>query len=100
MSITFNPSPSPSLGVEVELQLVDKVTRQLTPLGPDVLRALEGNPHVKPELLQSTIELNTGVCVDVKEVRRDLEAVLGEVRLVCDSLGCNMISAGTHPFST
>ena len=100
MSITFNPSPSPSLGVEVELQLVDQSTRQLTPLGPDVLRALEGNPHVKPELLQSTIELNTGVCADVKEVQRDLESVLVEVRSVCDDLGCKMISAGTHPFST
>ncbi len=100
MSITFNPSSSPSLGVEVELQLVDQSTRQLTPLGPEVLRALEGNPHVKPELLQSTIELNTGVCADVKEVQRDLESVLAEVRSVCDDLGCNMISAGTHPFST
>ncbi len=100
MSITFNPSPSPSLGVEVELQLVDQSTRQLTPLGPEVLRALEGNPHVKPELLQSTIELNTGVCADVKEVQRDLESVLVEVRSVCDDLGCKMISAGTHPFST
>ena len=49
-------------------------TRELTPLGPDVVRALEGNPHVKPELLQSTIELNTGVCADVKEVQRDLVA--------------------------
>jgi len=100
MSITFNPSSSPSLGVEVELQLVDQSTRQLTPLGPEVLRALEGNPHVKPELLQSTIELNTGVCTDVKEVQRDLESVLAEVRSVCDDLDCNMISAGTHPFST
>ncbi len=100
MSITFNPSPSPSLGVEVELQLVDQSTRQLTSLGPEVLRALEGNPHVKPELLQSTIELNTGVCADVKEVQRDLESVLVEVRSVCDDLGCKMISAGTHPFST
>ena len=100
MSITFNPSPAPTLGVELELQLVDRKTRQLTPLGPEVLRALKDNPHVKPELLQSTIELNTGVCDNVQEIRRDLETVLAEVRPVCDSLGCELLSAGTHPFST
>jgi carboxylate-amine ligase len=100
MSITFNPSPTPTLGVELELQLVDRKTRQLTPLGPEVLRALDGNPHVKPELLQSTLELNTGVCDNVQEIKRDLETALAEVRPVCESLGCELLSAGTHPFST
>ena len=100
MSIPFHPSPSPTLGVEVELQLIDPATRQLIPRAPELLVALENDPHVKPELLQSTIELNTGICADVPAVRCDLEATLARVHAACDELGIALISAGTHPFST
>ena len=100
MSIRFNKSDEPTLGVEVELQIVDLETRALSPRAPEVLAALEGNPHVKTELLQSTIELNTGVCRSVKEVRRDLASLNDEVIAVCDRLDCGLMFAGTHPFST
>ena len=100
MSIRFNKSDEPTLGVEVELQIVDLETRALSPRAPEVLAALEGNPHVKTELLKSTIELNTGVCRSVKEVRRDLASLNDEVIAVCDRLDCGLMFAGTHPFST
>jgi len=100
MSIPFNKSDGPSLGVEVELQIIDLESRKLVPLAPQLIEAVNGNPHIKTELLQSTIELNTSVCEDVQGVQRDLEALKAIVEPVCESLGCGLISCGTHPFSS
>ncbi|MFQ6615251.1 MAG: glutamate--cysteine ligase [Fidelibacterota bacterium] len=97
MGIVFHSSLEPTLGVEVELQIVDLETRQLVSVAPEILKHFEGNPHVKPELLQSTIELNTGICKHVGEVRRDLEGLMEQIQPICDDLGCAMMSAGTHP---
>jgi len=100
MAINFTPSSEPTLGVEVELQLVDLKTRELVPHGPAILDMLDDEEHVKPELLKSTLELNTSVCHSVKEVRRDLTKLVNKLQPLCERLGCGMISAGTHPFST
>ncbi|MFQ6674873.1 MAG: glutamate--cysteine ligase [Fidelibacterota bacterium] len=97
MGIIFHSSPEPTLGVEVELQIVDLKTRQLVSVAPQILKNFQDNPHVKPELLQSTIELNTGICKDVGEVRRDLKNLMDQIQPICDDLGCALISAGTHP---
>ena len=100
MAVIFHSSPEPTLGVEVELQIVDLATRQLSSRAPEMLKSFEDNPHVKPELLQSTIELNTGICKDVGEVGRDLTSLMEKIRPICDDLGCAVISAGTHPTAT
>ena len=94
MAVIFHSSPEPTLGVEVELQIVDLATRQLSSRAPEMLKSFEDNPHVKPELLQSTIELNTGICKDVGEVGRDLTSLMEKIRPICDDLGCAVISAG------
>ena len=100
MTIQFNASKNPTIGVEVELQIVDLETRNLVPMADELIAAVGDSSHVKSELLQSTVELNTTVCSDIKEVRRDLEEVGTQVQVACDKLGCGLISAGTHPFST
>ena len=40
MPIQFNASPDPTIGVEVELQIVDPTTRQLAPKGGDLIASL------------------------------------------------------------
>ena len=108
MGITFNASESPTLGVEVELQVVDLESRLLVAGAPAILDKCGGDSskglfgkksagQVKPELLQSTVEINTGVCRDIGEVRRDLSEHLGRIQEACDSLGYGLVSAGTHP---
>ena len=104
MDILFNASAGSSLGVEVELQIVDRDTRGLKSGASEILRRLEkerGEPHpkAKNELMESNIELITGVCSTVAEARADLEATLAEVAPVAESLGLRLLCAGTHPFS-
>ena len=62
MSLDFNSSPRPTVGVEVELQLIDRETRKLTQVAPQVLESFPGSDWAKKELLQSTFEINTSVC--------------------------------------
>ncbi len=74
----------PTLGVEVELQVVDLESRKLVPHAPDILAAVNNHPHIKTELLQSTIELNTSDCRDVKEVQKDLMDLKEVVQPICE----------------
>ena len=99
MRIRFNGSPRPTLGVELELQILDPETRNLVAGAPRILEACGEDANVKPELIQSTVELNTNVCDDVPAVRRELEARVGALLAVCDRLGYGLACAGTHPFS-
>ena len=72
----FLSNDRPTLGVEVELQLVDARTMALRGAIAEVLDALPAELHasVKPELLQCCLEITTEVCRDVAEVERDLTA--------------------------
>jgi carboxylate-amine ligase len=100
----FNASPRSSLGVEVELQLVDRESRALRSGASEILRQLEKDrgevhPKAKNELMESNLEIITGVCSTVAEARADLDATLAEVLAVADNLGLGVLCAGTHPFS-
>ena len=104
MDILFNSSPGSSLGIEVELQLVDQGSRELRSGASRILERLEeehGRPHpkAKNELIESNIEIITGVCSTVAEARSDLEGTLAEVVPVAEELGLALLCAGTHPFS-
>lgn len=97
--IVFEPSPDPTLGIEIELQIIDPESRDLVSGGPAVLAAMEGLPWVKPELLQSTVEVNVGPCRTVREARQILDERLRRLHGVADDLGHGLIAAGTHPFA-
>ena len=99
MRIAFRGSPRPTVGVELELQLLDPETMNLVAGAPTILRRIADRSHVKAELIESTIELNTDVCEDVAAVRRDLAGRIGQLLAAADEVGCRVACAGTHPFS-
>ncbi len=99
MKIHFNGSPNPTLGVELELQILDPETKNLVSGAQKILERTTGDDHVKPELIQSTIELNTDVCNNIAAVRTDLTERLNSLFAICDELGYELACVGTHPFS-
>ncbi|MGY1811911.1 glutamate--cysteine ligase [Blastococcus sp. SYSU D00820] len=104
MQIPFRSSERASLGVEWELQLVDRETRELTAGAIDILAELtpegaEEPAKAKHELLQSTIEIITGVCTTVGEAKADLAGTLAEVTAAAERRGLALMCAGTHPFT-
>jgi carboxylate-amine ligase len=90
-----------TLGVEEEFQIVDSQTHELRSYiskllddGKAVLRE-----RVRAEMHQSVVEVGTGICKNIQEVRSELT----EMRLELDRLArkgnMNIVAAGTHPFS-
>src|SRR4051812_38731186 len=70
----FRGSERPTLGVELELQLVDAESCDLVPVAEDVMARVPPGlrDSVKPEFFPCCVEVNTGVCRDVEEVGHDL----------------------------
>ncbi|GAB25700.1 carboxylate-amine ligase [Gordonia polyisoprenivorans NBRC 16320 = JCM 10675] len=102
--IGFRGSPTPTLGVEWEFALTDKVTGDLSNTAADLFTevgarfpGLDGKVH--KELLRNTVELVTGICNTTAEAVADLSHTLDAVRGVVDELGVDLYGAGTHPFA-
>jgi glutamate---cysteine ligase / carboxylate-amine ligase len=97
----FVSNEQPSIGVEIELNLVDSHTMALRSASSQILSEVPADltSSIKPELLQCYIELNTNVCQTVADVETDLEKKLEVVRKITDRLGLRLFWSGTHPFS-
>ena len=105
MEVPFRASERSSLGVEVELALVDVAAGHLVGAAPGALADLaERNggiehPRIKAELYQCTLEVITGVCDTVADARADLQQGIDEIRDVVEPQGVDVISVGLHPFT-
>lgn len=104
VEIPFQPSSRTSLGVEWELELVDLDSRQLKSGASRVLSELQAedgidHPKAKHELLESTVEVITGICGTAAEVRADLEATVHEVVQAAAQQNLGVMCSGTHPFT-
>ncbi|WP_106350882.1 glutamate--cysteine ligase [Antricoccus suffuscus] len=104
MQIPFNPSERSSLGIEWELQLVDVKTRELTSGAVDILDEIspagdDELPKAKLELMQSTVEVITGICQTVSEAQQDLAQTVRVVAAAAEKRGLALMCAGTHPFT-
>jgi carboxylate-amine ligase len=95
------PKPSLTIGVEEEYQIIDPQTRELKSYITQLLNE-EGkiiDREVKPELLQSQVELGTKVCQDLDELHDELAKQRGAIVYLAEQKGLRIASAGTHPFS-
>ena len=105
MIIEWNPSRGHTLGVEWELQLIDAKTRTLRQDAREVLAALpdlaEGSerPKIRYELMQSQVELATGICSTVAEAKDDLTRTIAQLQRATRARDMMLTCAGTHPFS-
>src|ERR1700754_3158394 len=105
VAISWNSSRGPTLGVEWEVQLIDAQSKLLRQDAGEVLAGLSGldgsgeHPHIRHELMQSTVEIVTGICSTVSEARVDLEKNIAELRRSAENHGIVLACAGTHPVS-
>ncbi|QGJ68996.1 Glutamate--cysteine ligase [Planctomycetales bacterium 10988] len=100
--ISFESSAEPTLGVEIELGLVDEKTMGLASKFNEVVGRLpeEFGNQIKPELMQCYLEINTGVCHTVAEAEEDLRSKLLLVQRAADEVGVRLLWSATHPFSS
>jgi carboxylate-amine ligase len=94
----FNRCSEPTVGVEWELQLVDAETLDLFNGILPLMEFFPDTPFVKPEYIQSCVELNSCIAetsdVAVEHIRQSLARILQR----CRELEMSICGAGTHPF--
>jgi glutamate---cysteine ligase / carboxylate-amine ligase len=104
--IDFHHNDRPTVGIEIELGLVDAETMALSS-SYGLLSALltaEGfqdaeATRYKPELMQCVLEINTDICETIADAERDLTEKLKIVEAATDALGLRLWWGATHPFS-
>ncbi len=96
----FNGPPF-TIGIEEELMLLDAdgldLANEIEAVLDAVPAELEG--QVKPELMQSVLEVATTPCADVRSAGEQLRVLRHSVAEIAERRGLLVAAAGTHPFA-
>jgi carboxylate-amine ligase len=92
--------PSYTLGIEEELMIVDAETLDLVNSIESLLEAVpETTGDVKPELMESVLEIATTPCANTREAGAQLRDLRAVVQHTAQERGLTIGAAGTHPFA-
>jgi len=90
-----------TLGIEEEFQIIDPETRHLRSHVSEMLeegRMLLGE-QIKPEMIQSQVEVGTGICQNIQEARADISRLRSIIASLAGKNGLKIVAASTHPIS-
>ena len=90
-----------TLGLEEEYQIIDGETRELTSYIQEFLDQgrLVLPDQIKPEFLQSQVEVGSKICHSIEQAREELIRMRRSVIQVAEARGLQVAAASTHPFS-
>jgi carboxylate-amine ligase len=94
--------PNYTIGIEEELMILDADTLELSNMIESLLEAVPSGEvpgEVKPELMESVLEIATDVCSNTVEAGRQLRELRRRTREAAAEKGLAIGSAGTHPFA-
>ena len=91
--------PSFTIGIEEELMILDSESLSLTNAIETVLEEYGEGDSVKPELLESVLEIATTPHPNARAAGQDLRALRRGVAEAAGRRGLLIGSAGTHPFA-
>ena len=90
-----------TLGIEEEFQIVDPRTRELRSHVVEILE--EGvmllGEQIKPEMIQSMVEVGTGICRNIEEARADITNLRSVISSLARKNNLVIVAASTHPIS-
>lgn len=95
--IAFTPGGVLTLGVEIELQLIDPAALSLAAKSEELLKAGVKIKKLKPEIYQNMVEINTGICTDVHVVESDLRESYDALLPLAAQVGVELATTGCHP---
>ena len=97
------PTPPLTLGIEEEYQIVDPRNPEFAGLYfTELLSKDQERPtslDLKPEFMQSQVEVGSHVCRNVKEVRAEVVRLRRAVIEMAEENGVAIVAASTHPFA-
>jgi len=97
----FAESRPLTLGVELELQIVNRHDYDLAPAAADLMRGMRRVQlpgDVKPEITSSMIELSTGICEGHGDALAQLAAIRDALAGAARRLDVGLCGGGTHAF--
>jgi carboxylate-amine ligase len=99
--IKFNSSLEPTIGVEIELQLVAKNNLDLNNISSKVLANVdkEFSDKIKCELVESMIEINTDICSNVEEAEKDIKKTINYLEEILKNYESELSCSSLHPFA-
>ena len=95
------PLPDFTIGIEEEYQIIDPESRELRSY---VQEFLDKGQHIlrdqiKPEFMQSQVEVGSQVCRNMKEARQEIVRLRRTICELADANDLQVAAASTHPFS-
>ncbi len=96
------PVPPLTMGVEEEYQIIDPESRNLHAYISEFLsqdQQRDVKLDLKPELMQSQVEVGSRVCRNIKEVRQEVVRLRRSIIDLADENGVQIAAASTHPFA-
>ena len=97
--VVFNPSKSPTVGVEVEAQIVDNTTGNLVNIAENIVNGFNNEDRVKHELYLSTVEITSSPALDTNKTYEELSSIFKKVLDLANNNNAGLIATGTHPFA-
>ena len=97
----FKPSTLGTMGIELELMVLDRLTFDLFPAAPDILRLLDkqDKPWVHtPEITTSMLEVAPSILQSFDEAAGQLEHIRSTVPRAAVEVGASISGGGAHPF--
>lgn len=97
----FKRSTLGTMGIELELMVLDRLTFDLFPAAPDILRVLDKHekPWVStPEITTSMLEVATSILGSFDEAAEQLEHIRTTVQRAAFEVGASVSGGGAHPF--
>lgn len=99
--LKFKPSAPGSMGVELELQLVNTDNYNLAVDAEDLLKRMQEVRHsgdLKPEITKSMVEVNSSVHQRYHPLLAELQALRDQMAEQARKLNVGISGGGTHPF--
>ena len=97
--VVFNPSNSPTVGIEVEAQIVDNTTGDLVNIAENIVNGFNNEDRVKHELYLSTVEITSSPALDTNNTYDELSSIFKKVLDLALKENAGLIATGTHPFA-
>lgn len=97
----FAPSRMGSMGIELELMVLDRLTYDLMPAAPDILRLLDMREKAwvaTPEVTTSMLEVATSILDGFAPAAVELEEIRASVHSAAFQVGAAISGGGAHPF--
>jgi carboxylate-amine ligase len=97
----FSKARIGTMGIELELMVLDRLTFDLLPSAPDILRLLDMQQKkwvATPEITTSMLEVATSILDGYGEAALELEEIRASVQRAAFQVGAAISGGGAHPF--